>query len=342
MTDPLMTIGAYARAVGLPASALRHYDEVGLLTPDGVDPHTGYRYYSTETMRRAGHIRDLRDAGVPIETMRRVLDDAPEQGAAELRALALRQQDAGARTAALLRRLATELDSPRTTGEVIVDGAALSDAVRAVGLHTASEPPFDLVVLAAEPSGLDVVATNTFTLAAHRHIAPSVVTGRIALRRDSLDVASDWLERQTTVTIALTGDPVGLTGDEGPFQGRLVDASGFPDHLTFLPPATTGEHRALVDRDACLSVLAEAGERVWLGLDDAGAVLAGAAVGHQVVAVDGGRRIQFTTDLLRRALASLPGPRVQLEHTHPHRPCLLTSPVQPNRTVVVMPAHSVD
>ena len=74
MAEPLMTIGAYAHAVGVPASALRHYDEVGLLVPDRVDPHTGYRFYSTETVRRAGVIRDLRDAGVPIETMRQVLD----------------------------------------------------------------------------------------------------------------------------------------------------------------------------------------------------------------------------------------------------------------------------
>lgn len=82
MAEPLMTIGAYAHAVGVPASALRHYDEVGLLVPDHVDPHTGYRFYSTETVRRAGVIRDLRDAGVPIETMRQVLDSDDGEGAA--------------------------------------------------------------------------------------------------------------------------------------------------------------------------------------------------------------------------------------------------------------------
>lgn len=33
----LLTIGDFARAVGLPASALRHYDECGLLVPARTD-----------------------------------------------------------------------------------------------------------------------------------------------------------------------------------------------------------------------------------------------------------------------------------------------------------------
>ena len=43
-SSPLLTIGAFARAVGLTASALRHYDECGLLPPAEVDDATGYRY----------------------------------------------------------------------------------------------------------------------------------------------------------------------------------------------------------------------------------------------------------------------------------------------------------
>ncbi|HEY9354348.1 MAG TPA: MerR family DNA-binding transcriptional regulator, partial [Nocardioides sp.] len=46
MDEPLLTIGAFARAVGLTASALRHYDECGLLVPAEVDSGTGYRYYT--------------------------------------------------------------------------------------------------------------------------------------------------------------------------------------------------------------------------------------------------------------------------------------------------------
>ena len=53
MEQPLLTIGAFARAVGLAPSALRYYDECGLLRPADVDEATGYRYYTPDLARRA-------------------------------------------------------------------------------------------------------------------------------------------------------------------------------------------------------------------------------------------------------------------------------------------------
>ncbi|WP_168706496.1 MerR family DNA-binding transcriptional regulator, partial [Gordonia paraffinivorans] len=42
MADPeLMSIGAFAKVAGLTASALRFYDDAGLLRPEQVDPLTG-------------------------------------------------------------------------------------------------------------------------------------------------------------------------------------------------------------------------------------------------------------------------------------------------------------
>jgi len=41
----LMSSGAFARASGLSRKALRLYDELGLLSPARVDPHSGYRFY---------------------------------------------------------------------------------------------------------------------------------------------------------------------------------------------------------------------------------------------------------------------------------------------------------
>jgi hypothetical protein len=41
----MMSIGRFADATGLTVKALRHYDEIGLLTPAQVDPETAYRYY---------------------------------------------------------------------------------------------------------------------------------------------------------------------------------------------------------------------------------------------------------------------------------------------------------
>jgi MerR family regulatory protein len=48
--DELMTIGRFARLTGLSIGTLRHYDEVGLLTPAAVDHASGYRRYRRRQM----------------------------------------------------------------------------------------------------------------------------------------------------------------------------------------------------------------------------------------------------------------------------------------------------
>lgn len=71
----LMTIGRFARLTGLSVSTLRHYDEVGLLSPASVDPASGYRRYDGEQAGRARQIRMLRWDDLPIEEIRQVIDD---------------------------------------------------------------------------------------------------------------------------------------------------------------------------------------------------------------------------------------------------------------------------
>lgn len=58
--DNLSTISAFARRVGLTPSALRFYDDCGLLTPRFVEPASGYRYYADDQEDRAVVLRELR------------------------------------------------------------------------------------------------------------------------------------------------------------------------------------------------------------------------------------------------------------------------------------------
>lgn len=69
----LMTIGRFARLTGLSIHALRHYDDVDLLTPAHTDPQTGYRRYVRDQIRLARLIRRLRWVDLPIEEIRLVL-----------------------------------------------------------------------------------------------------------------------------------------------------------------------------------------------------------------------------------------------------------------------------
>ncbi|GLZ81312.1 hypothetical protein Afil01_61190 [Actinorhabdospora filicis] len=68
-----MTIGRFARLCRLSVKQLRHYDELGLLTPARVDAFTGYRYYTRAQARDALTIALLREADVPLPGIRAVL-----------------------------------------------------------------------------------------------------------------------------------------------------------------------------------------------------------------------------------------------------------------------------
>ncbi len=71
--EDLLTIGLFAIMSGLSVNALRHYDELGLLTPAHVDPGTGYRRYHPSQVGQARMICALRRVDMPIEAVQHVL-----------------------------------------------------------------------------------------------------------------------------------------------------------------------------------------------------------------------------------------------------------------------------
>jgi DNA-binding transcriptional MerR regulator len=85
-----VSIGDFSRMTYLSVKALRHYHELGLLEPAGVDPRTGYRSYDTAQIGRAQVIRRFRELEMPVEQIKAVLD-APDL--AERNALIVRHLD---------------------------------------------------------------------------------------------------------------------------------------------------------------------------------------------------------------------------------------------------------
>jgi len=75
VSEHLLSIGNFALVSGLPITALRHYDDVGVLRPAAVDPATGYRRYRPDQAAAARLLASLRRQEVPIETMRAALTD---------------------------------------------------------------------------------------------------------------------------------------------------------------------------------------------------------------------------------------------------------------------------
>jgi len=129
----LLTIGEFSRMTHLSVKALRHYDDVGLLSPAQVDSSSGYRRYATGQVPIAQVIRRFRDLDMPLEEIREVLN-APTvavRDQAVLRHLQ-RMQESLERTQVTVASLQALLDGSRPT--LPVEYRSLP-AIRAVAIR---------------------------------------------------------------------------------------------------------------------------------------------------------------------------------------------------------------
>jgi DNA-binding transcriptional MerR regulator len=86
----MIKIGYFSRLSQVPVKTLRYYDQIGLLKPAQIDDLTGYRYYAISQLSRLNRILALKDLGLSLEQIGRILTG--ELSAAELRGmLRLRQ-----------------------------------------------------------------------------------------------------------------------------------------------------------------------------------------------------------------------------------------------------------
>ncbi|NUR85196.1 MAG: MerR family transcriptional regulator, partial [Nonomuraea sp.] len=71
--DTLRTIGDLARRTGLTVKAIRFYSDQGIVPPTERSP-TGYRLYDADAAARLDLVRTLRELGVDLPTIRKVVD----------------------------------------------------------------------------------------------------------------------------------------------------------------------------------------------------------------------------------------------------------------------------
>lgn len=71
----MLNIGQFARLGQVSPRMLRHYDEIGLLLPERVDPANGYRLYGAHQLGRLHRLLALRDLGFTLEQVRGVLNE---------------------------------------------------------------------------------------------------------------------------------------------------------------------------------------------------------------------------------------------------------------------------
>lgn len=71
----MFQIGEFSRIARVSGRLMRYYDRIGLLTPDHVDQSTGYRYYSAAQLPRLNRILALKDLGLTLDQVSRMMDD---------------------------------------------------------------------------------------------------------------------------------------------------------------------------------------------------------------------------------------------------------------------------
>lgn len=90
--EELIPIGEAAKQGGVSVQTLRHYDKLGLLTPERTT-EAGYRLYSARDCLRLELIRTLRGVGFDLGTIGQLLRDKPDvRGAVALQLEALETQ----------------------------------------------------------------------------------------------------------------------------------------------------------------------------------------------------------------------------------------------------------
>lgn len=88
----MLKIGDFSKLSRISIRMLRHYDGIGLLTPDAVDNFTGYRYYSESQLPLAGRIQALKNLGFGLSMIGEILEKYEDAGEMERFLMEKRQE----------------------------------------------------------------------------------------------------------------------------------------------------------------------------------------------------------------------------------------------------------
>lgn len=358
----LITIGAFAHACGLSASALRFYADAGVLAPAVVDEGTGYRYYAPEQSARARLLRHLRAVDMPLPAVTALLAEPDPARAivlldhhlAELN----RHHDevraaASAARAALLSGYDAQRPPEADGDELWVRGPALAAAIDQVATATVADPErevLDTILFEADGQQLILTATDRYRLAT-RTVRPTRACSAVwAATVDAGDLRSavSWLRRRYSVAIRPAPSGIEFATDSAAEDLGSVhcrrSAEVFPDHramLAALPPVRT---RVVLARAALLDAVENIGApTVALRAEPDGTVTITAAGGHAttVPAVVTGPEItiHFAVTTVYPAIAGAVGPDVMLDLITADLPVLVRSADDGDLSTLVMPCE---
>ncbi|MYW04627.1 MerR family transcriptional regulator [Streptomyces sp. SID3343] len=348
-----MGIGAFARRVGLSPSALRYYDDCGVLRPASVDAGTGYRFYTPSQEARATLLRGLREAEVPLTEASAVLDGPPKQAEEVLRGHLRRMRDRTDTARAVIEGVLRTLTATGT--QAVVGGAEWASAVRQV-TPAAGAGEGELAVLGCvlvevgAPAGsgqpgvlgdgeVRLVATDRYRLSV-RTLRPLGIHGEpasVLIPVDDLVETARWAARHAEIVVEPTPDGLRLrAGDD------VREHAGFtgiyPAYRDMLAALADPVGRVVVDRVALRDALLRGGSTpacVLVAGDDE--VRVDDAPALSAICTGPPVHTAFDPLTLVPALEASVGPDVLLEFGARPFPVVVRSADQGSFTTLVMP-----
>ena len=228
----MFRIGEFAQIAQVSGRQLRHYDQLGLLTPARIDGDTGYRYYSIRQLAQLNRILALKDLGLTLEQIGPMLAD--KVSADELRGmLTMRRAQAEQALAAEAARL-KHIES--RIAELDADGA-LADVH--VVLKSAPALPYLATRMVVDDMDAAVALVRSVAAAA-RHVRARdklVAVARFDREDDRLDLEVGFtLTRATNLSVPIAGERMLSAGElpEAPALATLVRTGpGYESHKAF-------------------------------------------------------------------------------------------------------------
>ncbi|WP_433656783.1 MerR family transcriptional regulator [Nocardia sp. CA-128927] len=342
-SDGLITIGVLARASGLTASALRFYDDCGLLVPARVDPLTGYRYYTEAQRERAALIRRLRAIEMPLDSISEILSGDTGRAERLLDEHVGELQRRALEATLVAERIKQSLGVGSMSDRVALPAALLAEAfeqVRAAAADSREIPILAGILLEASANSLTLTATDRYRLSTRTVVSRDRQGSDWSLVVDTGELAPiiAWLRQLDEIIATPTDQGLLLAGDGTERHCRVIDEP-FPDYRAVLSALAPVRTRVVTARTPLLTLLESSSPTVRFEVDHTGLTVTGSNQRNHLPATVTGADIElaFNITTLLPAVHTALGPDLMLDIAAPDLPIVLRSATDGDLTTLAMP-----